>query len=96
MGQQHDRVQTESQALQLQKGKGKGRRGKGEEEGELEVNPLSVKLYPELLMNLSATIQGVDPKEPPGIYIKTFTNSSYPGPIFFHKKATTTLTQEHN
>ena len=55
----------------------------------MEVNPLSVKLYPELLMHLSATIQEVDPREPLGICTKTFANSTYPKPIFFHKKATT-------
>ena len=30
--------------------------------------------------------RGVDPGEPPGICTKTFANSTYPRPIFFHKK----------
>ena len=30
--------------------------------------------------------RGVEPGEPPDIRTKTFTNSPYPGPIFFHEK----------
>ena len=40
--------------------------------------------------------RGVDPGEPPGICTKTFANSTYPGPIFFHKKLPMSLPQEHN
>ena len=49
---------------------------------------LQVPISPSLiaLMRLSAAIPGVDPEEPPGICTKTFANSTYPGPIFFHKK----------
>ena len=38
------------------------------------------------IMHLSAAIPGVDPGEPRGICTKTFANSTYPGPILFHKK----------
>ena len=56
--------------------------------------PLSnLKLYLILVFvmffYLSAAIPGLDPGEPSGICTKTFANSTYPGPIFFHKKATT-------
>ena len=37
-------------------------------------------------MHLSVAIPRVGPAEPPGICTETFAISSYPGPIFFHKK----------
>ena len=40
--------------------------------------------------------RGPGPREPLGIGTKTFANSTYPGPIFFHKKLPLSLPWEHN
>ena len=50
----------------------------------------------DTLCTYQRPFRGIDPREPLGICTKTFTNSTYQGPIFFHKKLPLSLPRERN
>ena len=52
----------------------------------LKWRPTPLKWIQTPLCTYQRPSRGGDPGEPPGICTKTFTNSTYPGPVFFHKK----------